>query len=873
MVLALTVASLAVAQPAFANSQTCEANDQASFTACLTQANAADSDIEEFVIDVTEDTVISAELPAFDPSLSSRKLKIIGTAHADARTEISPATNWPEHRFLTGVADRDGEIVIENLAFSGFGFTVGANVEGGTIRLEHNPLTIDNSSIMNSKATGAGGAIRNARGVVTIADSSLTGNSASTAGAISTSFSNIMVTDSDLSNNVATSSDGGAIRTNFVGTTTVVNSTLSNNTAADGSGGAIKSSSNTSAVSIGSTFSNNSAGSAGGAISSDTNTGGITATDTIFDSNTASQGGAIGTGGHVNLTGSTLTGNSASLSGGAVYSTGFGVAFNVTRTVLRGNSITGSEIAGGAMFVSHAHIVLDRSAVVANTLSSGNSAGKGGGIYGANSKITVRNSTVANNVVNGNLGSVRQGGGIATNSGYIELEHATLANNGFGENVDGSTKGASFYSGTTRPSSSYASLIVASSSNGLKACDGVLVKFQNSSYTRISDESCDLTTSGTIVANWTGGMQALADDVVRPSLGPDTAINQLPENVCVHTEDQRGMTRPTAGQCDLGAVESQFALNLTVTPVAPTVFRGSAAAFTVTVRNDSDVVVPVIAVDSPQAADCVKTLTDLGPGDETSYTCEQPAVTEDFAIDVTATVDEGDIGVPTFAASDSSVVQVQEPPATPAPTEPAPAEPAVPCTDSCEPVAVPECPSGSCAGEDLTGIDLSDRILTGVDFSDATLVGADLRDLTCIGCNFESAKFSAGVCRGDVDPARPNCRRGANLSRANFTGSNFRRADLTATILTKTRFTKANLAHAKLKAAHAPSAKFDQANLRRVKAHWLRAVKADFRQSDLTKANFSYTNVREAMFRGATTHTTVFKGVRGKSAPRTDWPQ
>ncbi len=135
--------------------------------------------------------------------------------------------------------------------------------------------------------------------------------------------------------------------------------------------------------------------------------------------NSASLGGAITSFGSVTLTNSTLSGNSAFFGGGIYIYAGAG-SVTLTNSTLSGNS---AAIKGGGLYSRSGGVTL------INTTLSDNSApnNKGGGIY-SNNAITTSNSIVA-----GNTGGDIQGSVASSSSGNIigvDPKLDALADNG-----------------------------------------------------------------------------------------------------------------------------------------------------------------------------------------------------------------------------------------------------------------------------------------------------------------------------------------------------------------------------------------------------------------------------------------------------------
>jgi len=138
----------------------------------------------------------------------------------------------------------------------------------------------------------------------------------------------------------------------------------------------------------------------------------------IFN-NQASNGGGIdlGSNGRLTMLNCSMTGNTASSSGGALY------AHNDTVVIINTSTITGNRANGGDGGAIYGD---SRSAMLfTNSTITGNSAsGSGGGIYtyGTGTLSTV-SSTIARNVAN------NRGGGISADFGSVDLSNSTISGN------------------------------------------------------------------------------------------------------------------------------------------------------------------------------------------------------------------------------------------------------------------------------------------------------------------------------------------------------------------------------------------------------------------------------------------------------------
>jgi len=157
-----------------------------------------------------------------------------------------------------------------------------------------------------------------------------------------------------MSGNSSSDSGGGGIAN--IGTATITNSTISGNSAGDPGGG----------IANGGTFTIDNS--------------------TISGNSTSSSGGGIANGGTLTITNSTISGNSASGSfGGGVYN--LGGDLTITDSTISANSVNGR---GGGIW-TNSSIEISKSTI------SGNSSSEGGGIYNSSLGSTITNSTISGN--------------------------------------------------------------------------------------------------------------------------------------------------------------------------------------------------------------------------------------------------------------------------------------------------------------------------------------------------------------------------------------------------------------------------------------------------------------------------------------------
>ncbi|MEL6552022.1 MAG: DUF4347 domain-containing protein [Cyanobacteria bacterium J06621_11] len=314
----------------------------------------------------------------------------------DGNSDITIDAQGLSRIFMINDTDNDVE---QSVSLSGLTLTGGYtgsneswNDDGGAI-WNRESLTLTESTITGNTASDDGGGIRN-DGTLSISRSTIsnntsigTSNLSGGGGIINTIGSNLTVTETTLSGNIAL--NGGGLRND--GTLTLKNSTLSNNNAngAYGGGGLVNifgfgTSGN--AQIINTTISGNSAESAGGALSV--------------------------AGGQVDIRNSTLVDNTAATFGGGISATGI---VNLSNTILAGNNAaTGAngytaDVPSfgltGAINGDNNNLVTDLSGVDNGTLGSG-------------SDIVLSASTSLNRIVRTKL---------ADNGGFTKT-HALVAN-------------------------------------------------------------------------------------------------------------------------------------------------------------------------------------------------------------------------------------------------------------------------------------------------------------------------------------------------------------------------------------------------------------------------------------------------------------
>ena len=431
-----------------------------------------------------------------------------------------------------------------------------ANI-GGAILNHEGTLSITDSDFTDNSAESGGGAIGNS-GMLIISDSNFTDNSSDGGGAIYSIERTLSITDSTFTGNWAkiggvilnyedtliiggtfTSNSaelsGGAIY-NSEGDLEITDTAFSKNSAKENEpedgGGAIFN--NLGTVDIGESILADNSAIRGGAIYN--NEGTLTIGNSDINGNSANFGGGIrNTNGTLTLHNSNLKNNSViklqdvdeSGLGGAIHSYGEAAALNVSGSTLSGNS---AEHGGGAILVRLGQIDIRNS----NLSNNKSSVGGGGALAFSDGSVIVSNSTLIGN-------SAEAAGGIAIFGGTATLTHLTLAKN------SASLAGA----GITIDDQATVNLrnsIIALSGGG--DCFG---RFNQDIGNLIQDGSCLSARSGspsfgTLVEPEDGSPAYF------PLLVGSPAIDTANPAYCMET-DQRGVARPQGDACDIGAYE------------------------------------------------------------------------------------------------------------------------------------------------------------------------------------------------------------------------------------------------------------------------------------------------------------------------------
>ncbi len=433
---------------------------------------------------------------------------------------------------------------------------VGWNVasEGGGIRV-FGDLTMLDSAVAENQSTGQGGGI-NAGSTFTITNSTVGLNIGGGQGAgifvnvgsgvtVAYTFQN-----ADVSGNTGSGQGGGFFfngNNNTTATVTIEDSVFDNNSAGNGDGGGMfwnVNSGGTTAISISSSaFTRNDTNDDGGGIN--LNSGG--GTDSISITNTS------------------ITGNQSSGDGGGLSAWEFAVSIN--GSTLENNTALGANSRGGAIDTGETLQLTD-------TTVNGNSAGRGGGIYFNGTTATISGSTISNNTATGSEEYDGGGGGIY-NDATMQLVNSTLSGNtaAFGgggilndnvmEIIHGTIAGntAGSYGDQIYNSNSLdvKNTIISGSATNCSGGDEGGPNITSSGNNIDSGTSCELNDVGDL-SNTDPQIGALASNggptQTRALLAGSPAIDAADGGWCP-ADDQRGVARPVGPQCDIGAFEGE----------------------------------------------------------------------------------------------------------------------------------------------------------------------------------------------------------------------------------------------------------------------------------------------------------------------------
>ncbi len=469
--------------------------------------------------------------------------------------------------FNTGILTLQRSLVTHNTA-------AGGNASGGGISSSQGTLVIENSQVNDNTAVSSdqgafGGGISTTQDQVTILNSTIEGNQVSggsivtSGGGIYSQQSTIQMRNSTVSGNsvdARTSTRGGFGGGIAVdgGNVTITGSHLSNNTIRG------------SLVAGGALYSQNLDSSTGGAVN-------VTITVSVVSSNTVmGTGGALGGGlaagsGSLTLTTTTVTHNALTSSqrnakGGGIFS---GAASTIDESTIADNSVTAPAVQYGALgggIDTQGTLILTRTTISANSASSQQGLGAGGGIFAEQTTRATDHLSLANCTIVGNeaQGSPGVGGGFSSDANpnsRISIDFCTIAGNlastragGIDGDAEGTPVALTLVLKNSLVAGNLAAIdpdmrgaFVTGGYNLVQRFTGATIDDpQHLHTTDISDTSIGIDTH---LRTNGGPTLTLALQAGSP------AINAIPVANCDVTTDQRGVKRPQHNACDIGAYE------------------------------------------------------------------------------------------------------------------------------------------------------------------------------------------------------------------------------------------------------------------------------------------------------------------------------
>lgn len=485
-----------------------------------------------------------------------------------------------------------------------------ATMNGGGILNSTGTLTITNSSVFSNTVTTngyTGGGLYNESGTVTISGSAFTYNSANNGGGIASNGGSLSLTSTDVTTNTLTTNGhgaglyahnalsitggsisgntavgqnamGGGLYFDGTGTATINGTQITTNrlTTYGGIGGGIACTGSGATMNLTNVTLNYNTATGGGGI--DSTCGSLNITGGTVNANTGS-GVNVRGGGNLTMYGTTVYGNQTTLSGAGVYLET--TSSTITASTISTNRSTFTAADGGGIYLSAGSLIVDSSTVMSNTLPGANT--QGGGIFVGQSSTTmlsVINSAIVSNtaqlggglgvqdlaeIVNTTIsGNIAAGGGGGIQELYagdsaLSLLNVTISNNqapsGGGVSMGNQAHiKNSLIAGNTSPvgpdcngnfDSSYASYNILGNS---EHCYG-LTNGVNGNI--VGTTAQPLTVGLGSLAN-NGGNGRLTHALLTGSLAINTAD---PNAAACPSPDERGISRPQNGRCDIGAFE------------------------------------------------------------------------------------------------------------------------------------------------------------------------------------------------------------------------------------------------------------------------------------------------------------------------------
>ncbi|MCJ7823792.1 MAG: hypothetical protein MUP44_02730, partial [Anaerolineales bacterium] len=487
----------------------------------------------------------------------------------------SAAEGTPEFRFF--FIDPDGSLTLDDVTITNGYMRAATDIfnSGGAILSHQGSLTIIDSTFADNYSKISGGAIVVVGSSLTITNSTFTSNlivreggGGGSGGAVAVHEGTLMtVTGSEFTDNLAT--EGGAIYV-FKTSSAIADSTFTGNEA-DGHGGGAVASEASELIIADSEFTSNYGGICCGAIEFN---------GSYFDGYSMTLFDVDFT-----ITGSTFTENEAYEWSGAISLTN---AANLTiiDSTFDGNQAASrssfyTEGLGGAIQIREVVEDVTTKVSINESTFSRNRADEGSAIYdSAGSRISIESSTFADNI--GDYGP-----GDILSDGNLNIINSTFSGNSgdcsrwddgaCGVAIHSTGSAAIIYSTIVNNSGPSSGAAVFSQGKGIKINGSIIANniggdCGSSAGGSIGSSSASLDSDGSCLAPITADplVHPLADNggpTFTHALLPGSPAYDAALGACPAT-DQRGVTRPYATACDLGAYEASLPL-VTVPDIIP----------------------------------------------------------------------------------------------------------------------------------------------------------------------------------------------------------------------------------------------------------------------------------------------------------------
>jgi hypothetical protein len=390
---------------------------------------AANMDISDCIINLSGEYVLTSNLPTIIDRTVGGKLEIISTGTTNA--VIDGAGLFRPLTMSTG-----SDLTISNITL-----TSGSAIKGGGIYNNGGALTITSSTIIDNIGQTGGGVYAINSASILIKNSIISLNSAtSNGGGIALAKHSLLtLSSSSITKNTSNAQGGGVFATDF-SSIRIENNYNNNRQAifenfATGNGGGIALAKNSSLTLSSSSITKNTSNAQGGGVHG-INSASILIKNSIISLNSATgSGGGIALDKHslLTLSSSSITKNTSNSRGGGMFGNNFSSIriennYNNNRQAIFENFATGNG--GGIALDKHSSLTVSSASITKNTSNA-----QGGGVHAINSaSILIKNSIISLNSATSN------GGGIALDKN----SSLTLSSSSITKNTSNSRGGGMF---------------------------------------------------------------------------------------------------------------------------------------------------------------------------------------------------------------------------------------------------------------------------------------------------------------------------------------------------------------------------------------------------------------------------------------------